>query len=137
MGYEVIEHTADMSIQFWGKNPEALFAAGAHALFDLITDPKRIHPSAEIEIHVTGDDWPDLMVNWLRELLYVWAGKEMLVKAVQVLSVSEHRITARAALEPYDPQQHEIRHEIKAVTYHQIEVEQTPEEWRARVVFDM
>jgi SHS2 domain-containing protein len=39
--------------------------------------------------------------------------------------------------EPLDPSRHPIDTEIKAVTYHQIAVEQTNGRWQTRVIFDL
>ena len=46
-------------------------------------------------------------------------------------------LEATAAGEPYDPERHPVKIAIKAVTYHQLAVEQTASGWRARVIFDI
>ena len=38
MKYELIDHTADIGIQVFGKDPEDLFATAALAMFDQIID---------------------------------------------------------------------------------------------------
>jgi SHS2 domain-containing protein len=40
-------------------------------------------------------------------------------------------------LKRYDPQRHPIDTEIKAVTYHQLRIEQREARWEARVIFDL
>jgi SHS2 domain-containing protein len=88
-------------------------------------------------ITASGEDWSDLMINWLREILYLWNGREMLVKSVQILSLSENKISAKIYFDAYMPDRHTIKTEIKAVTYHQILVKSSPSGWEAQIIFDI
>jgi len=135
--YKLIDHTADFGIHVFGSDPKALFANAAYAMFDMLTEINLLKGTGSTDLQVTGDDWPDLMVNWLRELLYFWNGKELLVKKVQILSLSETELSANIEFEPFDPDRHEIKIEIKAVTYHQIQVAGGPEGWEAKIIFDV
>jgi len=135
--YRQIEHTADFGIHVFGSDPRDLFSNAAHALFDLVTDIDRLSGSFRKELVVAGDDWPDLMINWLRELLYFWTGRERLVKSVEVLAISENRLTASIIFDPYDAAFHLIKQEIKAVTYHQLQVTCNPKGWESKIIFDV
>jgi len=135
--YRLIDHTADCGIHVFGSDPKELFANAAYALSDLLTQVDMLEGSDTADLQVSGDDWSDLMVNWLRELLYFWNGKELLVKKVHVLSVSESEVSAKVEFDPFDPDRHEIKAEIKAVTYHQIQVSSGPEGWEAKIIFDI
>jgi SHS2 domain-containing protein len=86
---------------------------------------------------VSGVDWADLMINWLREILYLWNGKERLVKSVKILSLSEKNISAIIYFDAYKPDRHLIKTEIKAVTYHQIQVKRSASGWKAQIIFDI
>ena len=88
-------------------------------------------------IDVTGDDPADLMVNYLRELLYLWTGNEKLVKIVKVLKISDTAVSVRVTTDHYESHRHAILNEIKAVTYHQIDVSRMANGWQAAVVFDV
>ena len=135
--YKIIDHTADFGIHVFGSNPKELFANAALAMFDVITDLELLTGLKARKVHIRADDWPDLMVNWLRELLYLWAGKEMLVKHVDILSISEYELTALVYVDRYDLNRHVINNEIKAVTYHQIQVQDGPSGWESQVIFDV
>lgn len=135
--YKLIDHTADFGLHVFGTEPKDLFANAAHALFDVITEIGSLTGLGAENIQVTGDDWPDLMVNWLRELLFFWSGREMLVKMVDILSISEHELFAKVKFDPYNPDKHTIKAEIKAVTYHQIQVESGSSGWEAKIIFDV
>lgn len=135
--YRRIDHTADLGIEIYGLAPAALFENAALALFDQIIDPAGVKGARKGHLTIHGRDWPDLMVNWLRELLFFWNGKERLVKKAEILSITGKRLSAGIAYDSYDPGQHTIITEIKAVTYHQIRVEEGPYGWKATVIFDV
>ena len=135
--YHLIDHTADFGIQVFGADSRELFSNAALALFDVITEVDALKGDDSCNIKASGEDWSDLMINWLREILYLWNGREMLVKSVQVLSLSEHNISAKIYFDAYLPDRHTIKTEIKAVTYHQIQVKRSPSGWKAQIIFDI
>jgi SHS2 domain-containing protein len=137
MRYRLIDHTADTGVVLEAADGPSLFENAAFALFDLLTDLKRVEGRQSLTLGVTGQDWPDLMVAWMRELLYLWVGRGLLVGSARVEGLEEFRLGATLAVEPFDPRRHAIKTEIKAVTYHQLAVTSGPEGWRARIVFDI
>ena len=135
--YKLIDHTADLGIHVFGSDEKELFSNAAMAMFDVITEIETLEGSRKHHVHVTGDDWPELMVNWLRELLYLLVGEEMLVRRVDIIAISENELNALAYHDPYDPERHVIKNEIKAVTYHQIMVDSGYSGWEAKIIFDV
>ncbi|MBW2605302.1 MAG: archease [Deltaproteobacteria bacterium] len=135
--YHLIDHTADVGIRVFGSDSQALFTNAALALFDVITEVDVLKGRDSCNITASGEDWSDLMINWLREILYLWNGREMLIKSVRILSLSENKISARIYFDAYVPDRHTIKTEIKAVTYHQIHVERRPPGWEAQIIFDI
>jgi SHS2 domain-containing protein len=135
--YRLIDHTADFGIEVFGTDLADLFVQAGLALFDLITNLKDVQAQETVQLAVQGEDLADLMVNWLRELLYLWNGNERLVKTIRIRSVDETAVSADIGLETYQPGRHQIQHEIKAVTYHQIRVEPIPSGYAAAVIFDV
>ncbi len=137
MPYTLIDHTADLGIRVRAASLPELFEEAAAALFDLLTDRSRVAAEAVQTLEVGGRDRPDLMVNWLRELLYLWNGDQRLVARTRVESIGEYALRALVWSEPFDAQRHELRHEIKAVTYHGIGVRHAEKGWEAVVIFDV
>ena len=134
--YRFIDHTADLGIVVRGEDPKRLFVNAALALVDIVVGPTSARAQARRMIDFTGDDWPDLMVNWLREILYLWNGEAYLVNDVHMTDLSEKRLRADVALEAYQADIHTIKTEVKAVTYHQIKVGPINGEWEAQIIFD-
>ncbi len=137
MRYKLIDHTADFGAHVFGSDSKELFSNAAFAMLDLITEVDSLKGLDSIYVSVSGDDWPDLMINWLREILFLWNGEEMLVKKANITSLSENHLSAEVFYDPYDPDRHPIKIEVKAVTYHQIQVTSGPLEWEARIIFDV
>jgi SHS2 domain-containing protein len=135
--YQVIDHTADFGIQVFGSDSKELFINAALALFDIIAETAVLIGRNSCHITTSGEDWSDLMVNWLREILYLWNGKERLVTSIQILSLSENKISAKIFFDDFIPDRHTIKTEVKAVTYHQIQVKGSRSGWEARVIFDI
>lgn len=135
--YQTFDHTADLGLAIKGESEEKLFANAAFAVFDLITDLERVEARDARRIEVEGDNREDLLINFLREVLYLYNGKRWLLKEVRIIRIGEKGLEAEALGEPFDGQKHEICKEIKAVTYHQAEVRKTPSGWTARVIFDV
>ena len=135
--YNLIDHTADFGIHVFGSDSKELFANAAWAMFDLITEIDYLKGMDSCNIKISGDDWFDLMVNWLREILFLWNGKEMLVKTAHILSLSKNDLSAKVVFDQYDPDLHIITTEIKAVTYHQIDVQKKSTGWESKIIFDV
>jgi len=137
VSYKLIDHTADFGIHVFGKDEKRLFQNAALAMFELIVETGDARSGVQQRLSVEGADYPDLMVNWLRELLYMWAGGQKVLNAVAVDTLTSGSIAARVWAEPYDPARHSIIYEIKAVTYHQIDVAASNDHWEARIIFDV
>jgi len=135
--YTLLNHTADLRIRVFGTDPAGLFANAGWALFDLIAGPLPRRAEKWIPLTVAADDRADLLVSFLRELLYLWTGEDKLVTMVHVDTISPTTVEARIGFIDSRPDVHVIGHEIKAVTYHQIEVNRTDTGWQATIVFDI
>ncbi len=137
MDYRVFDHTADLGVEVSAATVEELYAAAAFALFDLLTDLSAVRAGIAKDIVVTGEDQADLLVNFLREVLYIWNGGGFLVKTCLIREVTPQRLKALLRGEFFDPARHRIKQEIKAVTYHQATVCETKKGWIAKIVFDV
>ena len=137
MPYTLIDHTADIGICVTGETLADLFAEAGRAMFDQITDTARLSGAHHRQIAVTGIDRPDLLVNFLRELLSLWTIDACLVKNVWIRYINDERLTADINFDEYRPETHEILKDIKAVTYHGISVDETDAGWRATIIFDV
>ena len=135
--YQIIDHTADLGIIVKGPDVKSLFVLAAQAMTDLMVEGEIRDKIAIRDVLVKGEDFPDLMVRWLGEILYLFEGENLIVNSIEVKSIGPMRLQATLTLASFEPGHHQILREIKAVTYHQIAVDKTEDGWEARVIFDV
>lgn len=135
--YTLLEHTADLGIIVYGVDLPTLFAHAAWALFDVISDASTIEPRCHLTITLDAIDREDLLVQWLGELLYVYDTQRFLCCDATFTVLEPTHLEATIYGETLDECRHPIDTEIKAVTYHQIEVKQIGTGWQAQVIFDV
>jgi len=138
--YKLLNHTADICIEVWGVTRKELFANAVAAMFDLMIDmsgDKGKKKLAEKTIKIAGNDLEDTLINFLREALYLFNGQGWLVWACEPLELTGKNIVARFQGETYNRQKNPLKTEIKAVTYHCLNINRSNKSWQAKVVFDV
>ena len=135
--YETFDHTADIGIRVFGVTVEEVFVHAAEALFDVLTDLDSIRKDLTREVEVNGSDREDLLVRWLGELLYLCEGEGYLFREFSIFHLTPTSLKAAARGERFDSARHEFKTEIKAITYHQVEVVQKNGIWIGKVIFDI
>jgi len=135
--YELIEHTADVGIKAYGKNISESFENAAKGMFDIITDKSEIETVGEYKIHLEAQDLEQLLVDWLSELLFLNSAKNLVFSFFKVeLDEKSNSLSAHVFGEKYDISKHKIGTEIKAVTYHILEV-RNKRPYHVQILFDI
>ena len=134
MRYEEIDHTADVGIRAYGRTLGELFANAAEGMFSLIAELDTVKPVGEIEIRLTAEDPPTLLLRWLSELLYVHETRHLLFATFDV-NAAGGSLRGRARGEAIDKKRHELKLVIKAVTRHRLTVD--TKKGIAEVIFDI
>ena len=132
--FDEIEHTADRAFRAQGRNLRELFEHAAEAMFVLeaggegqpVVGPVR-------DVAVEGFDRETLLINWLNELLYLHEVHKENYVDFEVLEISDVRLRARMRVCGLgeDPRL------IKAVTFHNLKLQQTEKGWEATIVVDV
>jgi SHS2 domain-containing protein len=135
--YEIFDHTADMGVRVFGRTLEEIFVNAACALFDQWTDLRKVRKQISQEISIQGSDREDLLIRWLGELLFLGETRGFLFKEFTIRRLDSTSLKAVARGEIFDPSRHRFKTEIKAVTYHQVEVKEVDGKWEGRVIFDV
>jgi SHS2 domain-containing protein len=135
--YEFFEHTADLGLRVRAPNLDTLFAEAAQALFSaIVEDLASIRHARTVEVRLDGDDRELLLFDWLKELLYRFDAEHLLFGRFEVRGRPDG-LEGTAWGEPLDPARHVLSHEVKAITYHGLKVEQTADGWLAEVIVDI
>jgi SHS2 domain-containing protein len=141
--YEAFDHTADVGLEVRGRDFGDLLATAADAVFDQMLEDRPAEVTATKTVDVRCDaalapDPSEVLVAWLQELLFRFETDGLVPMEVDVAEATGESVRARVGFGRFDPARHGTRLEIKAVTYHGLEVEETPDgSWRARFILDV
>ena len=136
-----IDHTGDVGLRITAGSLPQLFERAAGGMFSVLTDPDAVRPAETTDVSVEGPDREALMVRWLSELNYHHTVHDWLFCAFSVDAIEATadglRLSATATGERLDPARHVVHTEIKAVTFHGLEIRETTDGWTVQVIFDM
>ncbi|NPA86644.1 MAG: archease [Candidatus Diapherotrites archaeon] len=138
-GYEFLDHTADVIVRAYGESWEEVFEALGKALFGAMLDVSKVEPRECREIKVRSESLEDLVVDFLNELL-VFKDAEGMAFSHFSLKIEEGdgwKLEGRACGEKINPEKHQPFSEVKAVSYHMLEVGEVEGRKYAQVVFDL
>ncbi len=128
------EHTGNVGIELAAPSRLELFRRAVIAMAHLMVGGE-VRPAESRTVTAIADNDADLMHDLLAAALNVFLVDGFVWKDASI-DERDGELSAQLLGEPYDPARHEFRGEIKAVTYHQLEVARAGEDWRARVIFD-
>jgi SHS2 domain-containing protein len=134
--WKFLEHTADVRLEVYGATMEELFVNAAIGFTSLLASDPHIVGAVEFEVDLEAGEPEELLINWLRELLYQHETSGFVLSEAHISEMSPKRLKAwlvggtRSSDDEKDM-------EVKGVTYHGISVEKTDFGYSARVVFDI
>lgn len=136
--YELIDHTADIGIRVAGKDLPQLFVRAAESMFDVIAEKMNVTTAMKkkiIKISLQAGNREELLLRWLSELLSLADCKEVYFNAFEIESLTDTTLEAKASgfLRKYFIG----KREIKAVTYHELKIEEQGGAYTAEVIFDV
>ena len=88
----------------------------------LLVDQEGIEPTARRKIEIEAADPEEALVTFLQEILYLYEVGRFLPATIDVTSAGASGVCCRLTGEPFDPRRHQPRADIKAVTYHNLEI---------------
>ncbi len=136
-GFREIEHTADVELEVWGADIPTLFIEAAKGMYHL----SQIEQSGEGDVQeaqsrsftVKGTDLESLLVAFLSELLFYLETEGIAFDAFDLQLQNDHRLQAQLEGSFIERR----NREIKAVTFHNLSIEETESGWQVRIVFDV
>jgi len=140
MAYEFLDHTADLKIKATGKSLEEVLSESAKAVFEAIAGDSKIEPKVIREFTLIVREPQTLIHDFLGKLIYLFATEHLLFSQFD-LTLKEaigYKLVVKARGEPYDKTKHKLVKEVKAVTYHDMKVDEDDDTgiWTIEVVCD-
>lgn len=119
--YEKLDHTADAFVRCTGKTLEECFENAAYALFDQTVDLRSVSPVEKIHVETSGETAEERLFNFLDELLFIEETERLFLCGFKVV-FEDDKVICDAVGERLNFDKHITRTEVKAVTYHMLEV---------------
>ena len=123
--YEYFDVTADIGFKSYGANLNEAFENAGLAIFNIISDTSDIDGEVEKSFEVTSEDEVSLLYDYLEELLFLHETEFMLFSEFHVDIDDNLHLKATIKGEPIDWDKHERKTEIKAITFHKMDVKKT------------
>jgi SHS2 domain-containing protein len=133
---------ADAAFEAHADTPSELLAAAGQAVIETMVDPRTVEPVWSKTIELQAPDLASLLFDWLAEIVYLKDAEGVVFREAKAV-VSEDRphggwkVRGMVTGESIDPERHDLRADVKAVTKHLFQVQQADERWLARVVLDI
>ncbi len=139
--FEILSHTADVALRVSAPDLPRLFAEAARGWKQLVLEDTPVQPLTRRTIRLEGVDREDLLVQWLSELNFLLNARRWIAAETTELKIEPDgkswRLTALVRGEALDPQRHHLAMEIKAVTFHQLQITRKEDGYHTRIVFDI
>jgi len=135
--FEVFPHTADVGLRVSAESLAALLVEAGRGFTSLLVENlDAIEPRQAEAFAIEGSEHDYLFFDWLNELLYTFETRHLVFSRFEV-TPGEAGIDATAWGEALDLARHRTHHEIKAVTYHGLRVDESADGWTAEVILDI
>jgi len=132
-----IEHTADVGFEVEAPALAELFERAGLAMLGLMVDLTGVEPRERVGIAVEAEGLEELLHDFLSDLLVRVETMGFVACELAVEVVDARAVRGEAAGERIDRAHHRLYGLVKAVTYHQLAVEQRDGGWSARVILDV
>jgi len=138
-GFRIIEDGASADYEFEataGTLPE-LFAVCGQATFAAMTAIEKVRAELDIEFEIQAATLEELLYSYLSELVFIKDTRKLFLSEFVIAIDDRFRLTCRARGELIDDNKHEIRTDVKAVTYHLLKITKVAGGYRAHVILDL
>jgi SHS2 domain-containing protein len=138
--YEYLYHIADAKFRAYGATIEEAFENAALAMFNVMVDTSKVEAKEPRKIEITSPDIKMLLADWLSELLYMFEVDGIVFCKFKIDMIEKtgegFSLTGKAQGEPVDLSRHSFDVQVKAVTLHELEVQQEDGGFWVQVVVD-
>ena len=134
--YEYFEATADIGLRAFGESLNQAFENAGLAIFNIISDTSNIEAEREISFKIRSEDEISLLYDYLEELLFYHEIEFMLFSEFHVEIDDNLQLRATIKGEGINWDKHERKTEIKAITYHKMDVKKT-DHYKIQAIVDL
>ncbi len=139
MGYRLLEHATDAIVQVDAASMDEAFSDAGQAVADITLDSRSVKEAQSRRISAAGEDARHLLYSWLEEVVYLMITDGFAVSRVEARAVGDppRRVEGTALGEPIDLGRHGFKVEIKAPTFHGMEIARGAENVKMKFLLDL
>jgi len=141
MRYRFLEETAtaDIAFEAFGKDEAELLENAALAVCDTSANLGKISGDKKKEVSLDAKDFESLVYDFLEEIVFLKDAEYTIFNKIEVKVTKDDGYHLFASLygEEINPDKHELKNDVKAVTLHQFKVEKVSDGWKAFVILDV
>ena len=140
IGYEYLDHPADIQIHAWGRTLSDTYEQAAIAMFGVMTELTTVEHLQEQNVEASGHDLESLLYNFLDECLFVFSADSFLCACmVNITEFDEQNFSIKAVLggETFDLSKHPQGTEVKAITYSNMQIYNKPDNCECYLIIDI
>ncbi len=136
MKFKIEGTTADKRLIAYGGSYKELFQNAALGMFSEIVDLGKVGEVEDKRVEVKGaDDFEGLLINWLNDLLFYYDCENYVGKRYEIKSLEKNNL--KALIHGSRVSGETVTGEIKAATYHEVEILNRKGSLEARVILDV
>ena len=141
MGYEYLEHKADIGMRVFADTLEGILHDAALGLFNIIYDANTVSPIESFPLQAKAPTHELLIVEFLNELISLMDRKDVFLNQCNAIRITEDKkgkeMCCTVSGETRNPRKHRIKTEVKATTYSGLALEQVNNQYIFQCLFDI
>ena len=144
--YDYFDVTADIGFYAYGKSLEEAYENAGLAMFNVITDIKKVKKQESKEFEIVSEDLVSLLYDYLEELLFLQDTEFLFFSDFNIniekivdensSSLENYKLTCSAYGEEINWDVHTHKSEVKAITFHKMCVKEEDGVFRLRTILD-
>jgi SHS2 domain-containing protein len=138
--FKFLDHPADIAVELKAESIEKLFEIAAEAWKSSVLETISTESPFELHINIESLTMEELLVEFLSELNFILFSRKLVfskIKNLLIIPDSTLRLQSVIYFEDFNPLKHQIKAEIKAITFHQMSIEKTDAGFFTRMIFDI
>jgi len=135
--YEIFDHTADMGFRVVAQTLQGLIEPAGEALYSIIGELVVVGTAEPHTFDLTGRTSAELLRDYLAELLILFERQDRKVTGVNIECFDEQRLTVAVETKLVDRERSTLAHEVKAITYHELDIRPIDGGYQASIIVDI
>ena len=135
--FELFDHTADIGIRVRAATLPDLIAPTTEALYAVIGDLITCDNTTPVSISSGGPDQPVMLRDYLAEVLTLFDRDRQRVTTVNVAVFDDTGLKVEVQTAPIDAERSVYHHEVKAITYHELDIRSIAGGYEATLIVDI